>query len=98
MKSLVKCLLVPAVVIAGMIMVGADRAEAHRWARRPVARVFAGYPHYYPYARPYWRPGVHVYAPGVRVNVGPWGRYYGYGYYGYGYRGSVVAPGVHVVW
>ena len=92
MKRLVKCLLVPAVVIAGMIVVGTDRAEARRWVRRAPARVVVGPRYYYPhYARPYARPGIHVYAPGVRVDIGPRTPYYGYG-------GSVVAPGVHVRW
>lgn len=90
MKRLVKCLLMTAVVLAGMMVVGADRAEARRWVRRAPARVIVPRYRYY-YARPYARPGIHVYAPGVRVNVGPRGAFYGY-------RGSVVAPGVHVRW
>jgi len=44
-------------------------------------------PYYYRYYNPYWRPGVDVYAPGVRVQVGP-----------RGYGGSVVAPGAGVWW
>jgi len=87
MKRFLKCLLIPAVVIAGMFVMGAGQAEAHRW-RRPRVVV----PHYhYGYYGPYWHPRVHVRAPAVRVDVAPWGRYWSYG-------GTVVAPGVRVDW
>jgi len=91
MKRLVKWLLLPAVVVAGMIVVGADRAEAHRWVRRPLARVIVGPRYYYRQPPPYWHPRVHVYAPGVHVDVRAPRVIYGYG-------GAVVAPGVHVQW
>ena len=92
MKVFVKCLLMPTVVITGMILVGADSAEARRRTRRPVAPVIVSPQYYYHYPRPYRRPsGVYVHAP--RVHVGPWGQFYRYGY-----RGTVVAPAVYVGW
>ena len=87
MKRFICCMLVPAVVIVGLIAIGADKAEARRWVRRPPARVVVTPRPYYRYSYPYWRSGVDVYAPGVRVRVGP-----------RGYGGSVIAPGVHVGW
>ncbi len=94
MKRFVKCLLMPAVVIAGMILVGADSAEARRRIRRPVAPVIVSPHYYYHYLRPYRRPpGFHVYAPGVHVDISPWGQFYGYGY-----RSTFVTPGIYMGW
>ncbi len=87
MKRFICCLLLPAVVIVGLISIGAETAEARRWVRRPPARVVVSPRPYYRYYSPYRRPGVNVYAPGVRVHVGP-----------RGYGGAVIAPGVRVGW
>jgi len=87
MRRFICCLLMPAVVIVGLIAIGADKAEARRWIRRPPARVVVSPRPYYHYPSPYWRSRVNVYAPGVRVYVGP-----------RGYGGAVIAPGVRVGW
>ncbi len=95
MKHLVKFVLIPALLVAGLTLIPAEQAEARWWVRRPVvraatvpARVTVG-----PRVRvvaPYYRPRVYVGPPAV---YGP--RYYG----GWGYRhGGVVAPGVQVWW
>ena len=87
MKSLVRWVLAPMLISAGMFFVGSDRAEAHR----RVARVYSPI-HYgrvvYRHPRPVY------YAPPVRVRVyrpAPVIAYpaYGYGYY---YRAPVVVP------
>ena len=91
MKCLAKLLLVPAVLIAGMIVLSADRADAHRWGRRLPARVVVGPRYYRPHVHVPAPPRVHVHAPGVRVNVDPWFPFHRP-------HGSVVAPGFHMHW
>ncbi|MEE8452709.1 MAG: hypothetical protein V3R99_12365 [Thermoguttaceae bacterium] len=96
MRKIALCLLMPALLAAGSILVGADRAEArvrHRGARVVVVPR-AAYRYYHP--RVYVGPRVHVYGPRVQVHVGP-RPYISHGYYGHGH-GSVVVPGVHVHW
>ena len=95
MKRFVKCLLLPAVVIAGMIVIGADTAEARRRGRRSAAPVVVVPHHYYHYPSPYRHPPTvrTVYTPSIRVNASPWGPFYTYGY-----TSTVVAPGVYLGW
>ncbi len=96
MRRFVCCLLLPAVVIVGVITIGADKAEARRWIRRAPARavvsapapvIVSPRPYYYRHYDPYWRSRANVYAPGVRVHVGP-----------RGYGGTVITPRVRVAW
>jgi len=88
MRRFVCCLLLPTLVFVGLASIGADKAEARRWVRHAPARVVKVKPRpYYRYSGAYRKPGVNVYAPGVRVHVGP-----------RGYGGSVIAPGVRVGW
>ena len=64
MKSLVKWVLAPMLVSAGLIFAGADRAEAHR----RVVRVY----HPIHHARVVYRHPLPVYRPvPVRVNLAP---------------------------
>ncbi len=66
MKSLVKWLLVPALVLVVLSVFAADRAEAARvWVYSPVYPAFAPYP--YPYAYPAYYPGYMVVRPRVIV-------------------------------
>ena len=61
MKSLVRWVLAPMLVSAGMIFMGADRAEAHR----RVVRVYSPIHH----ARVVYQHPLPVYGPPVRVRV-----------------------------
>ncbi len=102
MKRPIKMLLIPAVLIAGLITLASDKAEAHRrfrlLPRRHHHRVYV-HPPAVPMVRvpapPMVRvpvlPRVHVHAPGVHVDVAPRAPWHWPG-------GSVVAPGVHVRW
>jgi len=78
MRGVLKWLLAPVVVVAGLTFVGTESAEAHRW------RAYYHYPGYhYGYAYrygygAYYNPGYYWGAPAVRVQV---------------YRPPVVYPG-----
>jgi hypothetical protein len=75
MRSSTRCLLAPALLLAGVAVMSASQAEARVWVRRPVGRVVVApapvYVHPYRHAATYWYPGVSVAAPGVYVGVGP---------------------------
>ena len=66
MKSLVKWLLVPSVVLLGMAFVASSSADAGWRVRRYYGYRYAPRAYYAPVA-----PGVHVRAPGVHVRVAP---------------------------
>jgi len=73
MRNLTRVLLLPALLLAGLLIVASSEAEArvvrYRCAPRvvvPAAPVYVS-----PYYSGYWHPGVHIAAPGVRVDVGP---------------------------
>jgi len=92
MRKIALCLLTPALLAAGMILIPADQADA-RIRHRIVPRAAHVY-HHHP--RVYVAPRVHVHTPRVQVHVGP--RPYIYHRH-HGYRhGTVVAPGVRVHW
>jgi hypothetical protein len=102
MKRLVKRISLPLLLLAGMMLIGPQTAEAAKW-RRYAKRAYVHQPYYVApvavYAPPvrvyapavrvyapavgvYVGPGVHVRAPGVRVNVGsPYPSHYGRPYY-----------------
>ena len=95
MKRLVKRISLPLLLLAGLMLIGPQTAEAGRW-RRHARRAYVHRHHYVappaayaPRVRVYAPgvgvhvgPGVHVRAPGVRVNVGPrYPSYYGRSYY-----------------
>jgi hypothetical protein len=82
MRHFVNCLIAASILVAGMIALGADTAEAHRWIR-PRRVVVAPR-----YAVRYVAPRVRVNAPGVSVYVKP----------RYRHGGVVVGPGVYVAW
>ena len=77
MKSLVRWVLAPTLVSAGLIFVGADRAEAHRAVvrvHRPIHHARVVYRHPLPVYRPV-PVRVHVYRP-APVIVYPAYRYH----------------------
>ena len=87
MKKLIRWIALPGLLLAGLILVGAQTADAgvlHRHARRAHA-----HRHYHAaaavlYAPPVrvYAPPVRVYTPGIRVHVGPWVHsHYGHPYY-----------------
>lgn len=102
MRKVTLCLLMPALLAAGSMLIGTDRAEARIRVRHLAPRVVVvpRVAHYYHHPRVYVAPRVHLYRPRVEVHVGhgsfvsPY-VYPGHAFYGHG---SVVAPGVHVHW
>ncbi|HYW79784.1 MAG TPA: hypothetical protein VE890_09425 [Thermoguttaceae bacterium] len=88
MRKFALCLLMPALLAAGSILVGTDRAEARI---RPRVVVVPRAVYVQPRPRVYVAPRVDVVVPRVHVHVAP----RPYVYYGYG---TVIAPGVHVAW
>ena len=72
MRRLVKRLSLPFLLLVGLALIGPQTAEAGRWHRH-ARRAYIHHPYYV--APPVVRaPRVRVYAPGVRVHVGPGGR------------------------
>lgn len=73
MKRVMKWLLAPAVLMVGMALFGAERAEAQRWrVYYPAYRVpyvSYAYPAYYPTYYPTYYPSYYVAARPVRVRV-----------------------------
>jgi hypothetical protein len=108
MRRFVCRLLLPAVVIVGLIAIGADKAEARRWIRRAPARVIVSPPVgvvVYPPAPVIVSPpvGVEVIAPApvvVRppapVIVSPQPYYYRYYNPYWRYGGNVYGPRARV--
>ena len=95
MKKLVKWISLPLLALVGLTLIGPQTAEAFGW-RRHVRRAYVHRPYHVAppavYAAPvrvygpavgvHVGPGVHVAAPGLRVNVGsPYSTYYGGPYY-----------------
>jgi hypothetical protein len=76
MKRLVKRISLPLLLLAGMMLIGPQTAEAAKW-RRYAKRAYVHQPYYVApvavYAPPVrvYAPPVRVYAPGVGVYVGP---------------------------
>ncbi len=114
MKRPIKILLIPALLIAGLIVMVSDQAEAHRRFRRLPARVVTAPRHFHRVYAPVPRrvyvpapPVVRVVAPPLlRVPALPPVHVHAPGVHvdvapwtpWHGPRGSVVAPGVHVQW
>ena len=100
MRNLVKYFLIPAGLIAGLLFVDSQLAEARvrvRYRRAPVV-VVPRHAHVHHVPPTYWAPrayvaaprvhvpGVHVHSPGVHVDVAP-RPFVVPGYYGYGHYG-----------
>ncbi len=113
MRRFVCCALLPAVVVVGLITLGAEKAEARRWVRRAPARVVVVRP---PAPIVVQQPTPVVVRQPASVVVRPRPYYYRY-YNPYrrpgvnvnapgvrvnvgprGYGGSVIAPGVRIGW
>lgn len=74
MQGLMRCLTLPALVLAGLLLLWPQSAEAHRWyvAGYPAATSYGYYGYYSPgYVVPgyysYAWPGISMYAPGAVV-------------------------------
>ena len=89
MKGFVKRFSLPLLFLVGLVLIGPQTAEAARWHRHArhayVHRPYYAAPPvvraprvrvYAPGVRVHVGPGVHVHAPGVGVHVGPWYPYY----------------------
>ena len=113
MRRFVCCLLLPAVVIVGLVTIGADKAEARRWVRRAPARVVVVSP---PARVIVSQPAPVIVSQPAPVIVSPrhyyyrsYNPYWRYGGNVYGPRarvyvgprgdgGAVVTPRVRVAW